>query len=207
MTDIREAARLIHEFHLPFLLDHTTATSALAQGIALGADIIVHSSSKYINGSSNSIGGILTDSGHFKWTKEKYPALADYVKFGKFAKFAFLARLLNDTLRNFGCCLSPMNAFYNELGLETLGLRMERHCENACYLAENLEGEEGIQRVNYPLLKSSPYHRIAKEQFHNRGGGIFTIRLYTKERAFAFINQLKYAVNLLIFSMPDRELY
>ena len=100
-----------------------------------------------------------------------------------------------------------MNAFYNELGLETLGLRMERHCENACYLAENLEGEEGIQRVNYPLLKSSPYHRIAKEQFHNRGGGIFTIRLYTKERAFAFINQLKYAVNLLIFSMPDRELY
>lgn len=193
VTDVKEAAQLIHSYNLPFILDNTTATTYLVKGIEYGADIIINSSSKYINGNSNSISGIITDSGNFKWTKEKYPTMKDYVKFGK---FAFIAKLRNDTFRNIGCCLSPMNAYYNSLGLETLSLRMERHCYNALKLAESLEGVKGVRSVNYPLLKSSPYYETAKQQFNNNGGGIFTIRLYTKERAFAFINQLKYAINL-----------
>lgn len=193
VTDVKEAAQLIHSYNLPFILDNTTATTYLVKGIEYGADIIINSSSKYINGNSNSISGIITDSGNFKWTEEKYPTMKDYVKFGK---FAFIAKLRNDTFRNIGCCLSPMNAYYNSLGLETLSLRMERHCYNALKLAESLEGAKGVKNVNYPLLKSSTYYETAKRQFNDNGGGIFTIRLYTKERAFAFINHLKYAINL-----------
>ena len=193
VTDIKKSADLIHKYNLPFILDNTIATACLVKGIKLGADIVINSSSKYINGNSNSISGVITDSGNFKWTADKYPAMEEYIKFGK---FAFIARLRNDIFRNIGCCLSPMNAFYNTLGLETLSLRMERHCQNALHLAEFLENQDGVKAVNYPLLKSSHYYETAMKQFGGRGGGIITVRLHTKERAFAFINQLKYAVNL-----------
>ena len=193
VTDIRKSAQLIHSYKLPFILDNTTATAYLVKGITQGADIIINSSSKYINGSSNSISGIITDSGNFKWTAERYPSMKEYVKFGQ---FAFIAKLRNDTFRNIGCCLSPMNAYFNTLGIETLSLRMERHCSNALRLAEFFENQDGVRAVNYPLLKSSPYFDTAMSQFKGKGGGILTIRLYTKERAFAFINKLKYAVNI-----------
>ena len=193
VVDIKKASDLIHSFNLPFILDNTTATTYLVKAIDLGADIIINSSSKYINGSSNSISGVITDSGNYKWTAEKHTAMADYIKYGK---FAFIAKLRNDTFRNLGCCLSPTNAFYNTLGLETLSLRMERHCDNALKLAESLEGLEGVKAVIYPLLKSSPYYDITNSQFNGKGGGIFTLRLYSKERAFAFINQLKYGINI-----------
>ena len=193
VTDIRKSAELIHSYNLPFILDNTTATACLVRGINLGADIIINSSSKYINGSSNSISGIITDSGNYKWTADRYPSMKEYVQFGK---FAFIAKLRNDTFRNIGCCLSPMNAYFNAIGLETLSLRMERHCQNALRLAEFFENQDGIRAVNYPLLKSSPYSDAAMSRFKGKGGGLFTIRLYTKERAFDFINHLKYAVNI-----------
>ncbi len=193
VTDIEAAAKLVHSYQLPFILDNTTATTYLVNGIACGADIIINSASKYINGNSNSISGVITDSGNYKWSLEKYPAMKEYIRLGK---FAFTAKLRNDTFRNLGCCLSPMNAYYNSLGLETLSLRMERHCSNALKLAESLEGKEGVRSTSYPLLQASPYYEISKKQFGNKGGGILTIRLYTKERAFAFINQLHYAVNI-----------
>lgn len=193
VTDVKNASEIVHSFGLPFILDNTTATTYLVKGIDLGADIIINSASKYINGNSNSISGVITDSGNFKWTVEKYPIMKDYVKFGK---FAFSVKLKNDTFRNLGCCVSPMNSYYNSLGLETLSLRMERHCSNALALAESLEGLDGVREVVYPMLKSSPYYDIANSQFNGKGGGILTLRLFTKERAFAFINQLKYAINI-----------
>lgn len=193
VTDVKNASEIVHSFGLPFILDNTTATTYLVKGIDLGADIIINSASKYINGNSNSISGVITDSGNFKWTVEKYPIMKDYVKFGK---FAFSAKLKNDTFRNLGCCVSPMNSYYNSLGLETLSLRMERHCSNALALAESLEGLDGVREVVYPMLKSSPYYDIANSQFNGKGGGILTLRLFTKERAFAFINQLKYSINI-----------
>lgn len=193
VTDVKNASEIVHSFGLPFILDNTTATTYLVKGIDLGADIIINSASKYINGNSNSISGVITDSGNFKWTVEKYPIMKDYVRFGK---FAFSAKLKNDTFRNLGCCVSPMNSYYNSLGLETLSLRMERHCSNALALAESLEGLDGVREVVYPMLKSSPYYDIANSQFNGKGGGILTLRLFTKKRAFAFINQLKYAINI-----------
>lgn len=193
VTDIDKASELIHGYGLPFILDNTTATPYIVKGLERGADIIINSSSKYINGSSNSISGIITDGGSFRWSEEKYPIMKDYLKFGK---FAYIAKLKNDTFRNLGCCLSPMNAFYNSLGLETLSLRMERHCKNAYELAKTLEGMAGIKAVIYPLLDSHPQKKKAKEILGGKGGGIFTLRLYTRERAFAFINSLKLAHNL-----------
>lgn len=190
VTDIKKAADIAHKFNLPLILDNTAATPYLVTGISLGADIVINSTSKYINGHSNSIGGIITDSGKFNWQNGNYPSLKKYERYGK---LAFSAALKNDTLRNFGACISPQNSFFNSIGLETLALRMERHCENALKLAQYLDNKPGILSVNYPMLKSSPWHDLAQNQFSGKGGGILTLRLYTKQRAFDFINKLKYA--------------
>lgn len=188
VTDIERLAKLAHEHGLPLIIDNTVATAYLVQPLSLGADIVVNSSSKYINGSSNSISGVLTDSGKFKWDVEKYPGMKEYRKFGP---FAYTAKLRNGLFRNTGACLSPQNAFLNQIGLETLGLRMERECDNAYQLAKWIQDTYPDISVNYPGLESSEWHELAKKQFHGRYGAIITIRVGSKERAFAFIDSLK----------------
>ena len=158
--------------------------------LAAGADIVIHSSSKYINGSGNAISGIIVDGGKFQWDKERYPAMKEYSKYGK---FAYTARLRNDVWRNMGGCLAPMNAYLNILGLETLGIRMKALCNNALTLAKALEKLPGIT-VNYPGLESSPYKTLVDEQFGGLGGAILTIRAGSRENAFKLINSLKYAL-------------
>lgn len=188
VTDIERLAKLAHEHGLPLIIDNTVATAYLVQPLSLGADIVVNSSSKYINGSSNSISGVLTDSGKFKWDVEKYPGMKEYRKFGP---FAYTAKLRNGLFRNTGACLSPQNAFLNQIGLETLGLRMERECDNAYRLAKWIQDTYPDISVNYPGLESSEWHELAKKQFHGRYGAIITIRVGSKERAFAFIDSLR----------------
>lgn len=187
VTDVEKLAELAHSHGVPLILDNTTATAYLFRGLDHGADIIVNSSSKYINGSSNSISGVLTDGGKFKWSAEKYPGLAEYKKFGS---FAYTAKLRNGLFRNTGACLAPQNAFLNQIGLETLGLRMERACGNALELANWLDEEYSFLKVNYPGLKSSPWNEIASKQFYRGYGAILTIRTGSKEKAFAFIDAL-----------------
>lgn len=188
VTDIERLAKLAHEHGLPLIIDNTVATAYLVQPLSLGADIVVNSSSKYINGSSNAISGVLTDSGKFKWDVEKYPGMKEYRKFGP---FAYTAKLRNGLFRNTGACLSPQNAFLNQIGLETLGLRMERECDNAYQLAKWIQDTYPDISVNYPGLESSEWHELAKKQFHGRYGAIITIRVGSKERAFAFIDSLR----------------
>lgn len=188
VTDIEKLAEIAHAHGVPLIVDNTTATPFLIKVLDFGADIVVNSSSKYINGSSNSISGVLTDSGKFKWTKEKYPILEEYIKFGP---FAYIAKMRAGLFRNVGTCLSPMNAYLNVIGMETLGLRMERQCENALRLATYLEEQYPEIKVNYPGLASSPYHTIAKRQLHKGYGAIFTLRVGSKERAFELINNLE----------------
>ncbi len=188
VTDIRRLAEIAHAHGVPLVVDNTTATPYLLRAIELGADIVVNSSSKYINGSSNSISGVLTDSGHFKWTKDKYPVLGDYVKFGP---MAYVAKLRSGLYRNMGTCLSPFNAYLNVIGLETLGLRMERQCSNAFKLASWLEENYKDIIVNYPGLKSSKWNDIANTIFDKGYGAILTIRVGSKERAFEVMNKLK----------------
>lgn len=188
VVDLKAFSEAVHSYGLPLIIDSTTATPYLCNPIDLGADIVVHSTSKYINGSSNAISGMITDSGKFKWG-DKHPAMKKWSKFGS---FAYIAKLRNGIWRNMGTCVSPNTSFLNALGLETLGLRMERLCSNAQALAEFLETQDGIT-VNYPGLISNPYYELVKSQFGGKGGAILTIRTGSRERAFKLINSLKYA--------------
>ncbi|MGN0656407.1 MAG: O-acetylhomoserine aminocarboxypropyltransferase/cysteine synthase family protein, partial [Ruminiclostridium sp.] len=190
VVDIKSVAELVHSKGIPLIIDSTTATPYLINPADYGADIIVHSSSKYINGGGNSISGVIIDSGNFSWDTDRYTGLKEYKKLGK---FAYLAKLRSGIWRNTGCCLAPMNAFLNSVGLETLGLRMERICSNALALAEFFYGISGIT-VNYPALPESPYYELTQKQFSGKGGAILTIRPGSKERAFKLINALKYAL-------------
>ena len=187
VTDIKAVAEIAHAHKVPLIIDNTVATPYLVRPITLGADIVVNSSSKYMNGHSNSISGILTWSGKFDWDYDRYPGLLPYKRFGA---MSYIVKLRNGLFRNTGGCLAPQNAFYNTLGLETLGLRMDRECSNALALAEFLESEMGLC-VNYPGLESSPYHAVAKRMLQNGYGAIVTVRVGSKGKAFKIINALK----------------
>lgn len=200
VTDIQAVAEVAHKYDVPLIVDNTVATPYLIQPLKLGADIVVHSSSKYINGSSDAISGILVCGKGLKWDPDRYPGLAPYRKFGP---FAYIAKLRNGLFRNTGACLAPQNAFLNNLGLETLGLRMQRQCDNALELARFLQGLGGDIEVNYPGLEESPYHEIAEKQFKNGYGAIVTVRTGSKEKAFSIINSLK--IPLIISNIGDTK--
>ena len=200
VTDIHAVAEVAHKHDVPLIVDNTVATPYLIQPLKLGADIVVHSSSKYINGSSDAISGILVCGKGLKWDPDRYPGLAPYRKFGP---FAYIAKLRNGLFRNTGACLAPQNAFLNNLGLETLGLRMQRQCDNALELARFLQSLGGDIEVNYPGLEESPYHEIAKKQFRNGYGAIVTVRTGSKEKAFSIINSLK--IPLIISNIGDTK--
>ncbi|MGM9538901.1 MAG: PLP-dependent transferase [Candidatus Onthomonas sp.] len=190
VIDIAALAELAHTNNLPLIVDSTTVTPVLLSPISLGADIVVHSSSKYINGSGNAISGVIIDGGRFPWNPERWPALNGFCRV---PKLAYTARLRNDIWQNFGPCLAPQNAFLNTIGLETIGLRVERECQNALALAKALEQLEGIYAVNYPGLDSSPYQPLTAQFEGRMAGALLTFRAGSKERAFALINHLKYA--------------
>ena len=166
VTDIPALAGIAKRHNLPLMIDNTVATAFLVRPLELGADIVINSTSK--------------------WDLERYPGMKDYKKF---AKFAFTAKLRNGLFRNMGACMAPQTAYYNLLGMETLGLRMERACDNAMQLAAYLETIPGIS-VNYPGLASSPWNGVAKQLLDGRFGAILTIRVGSKERAFAIMNAL-----------------
>lgn len=189
IVDLDRVSEACRENGIPLIVDSTTATPYLVNPIKHGADIVVHSSSKYINGGGNAISGIIVDSGNFKWTKERYPGFESYLKFGP---FAFLSKLRNGIWRNTGSCLAPMNAFMNIVGLDTLGLRMERSCENALKLAEFFDSLYNIE-VNYPGLPSSPYYDLVQKELSGKGGAIVTIRAGSKEKAFKLMDSIKFA--------------
>ena len=186
VTDIPALAGIAKRHNLPLMIDNTVATAFLVRPLELGADIVINSTSKYINGNSNAISGVITESGRFKWNKEKYPGVAEYARFGK---MAYTAKLRNGLFRNTGACMAPQTAFYNLIGMETLGLRMERACSNAKALAEFLNTYPDIT-VNYPGLACSPWHDVADKVLANGYGAILTIRVGSKERAFSIINNL-----------------
>ncbi|WP_434656087.1 O-acetylhomoserine aminocarboxypropyltransferase/cysteine synthase family protein [Thermoanaerobacterium thermosaccharolyticum] len=193
VPDIKSLSVLAHENKIPLIVDNTVTTPYLIRPIEMGADIVIHSTSKFINGHGNSIGGVIVDSGKFNWDFNKYSMLK---KFEKYGQFAYLAKLRKSLFRNIGACMSPFNAYLNNLGLETLGIRMERLCQNAYELAVFLKKFDKVLSVNYPGLKESPFHDIAKRQFGDKFGAILTIRVGSKEKAYKMINSLKYATNI-----------
>lgn len=194
VIDVKALADKAHENGLPFIVDSTVATPVLVRPLDLGADIVIHSSSKYINSNGTAISGVIVDKGSFDWSTEKFSVMGEYQKY---RKGAFTARLRNAIWRDMGPCLAPVNAYLNINGLETLELRMKRICENALILAEHLEGHDRVDSVSYPGLPSSPYYDLVHRQFAGgMGGGLLTIRVGSKERAFSVIDHLKYALNI-----------
>jgi O-acetylhomoserine (thiol)-lyase len=191
VPDLGALAALTRERGVPLAVDSTVTTPVLVQPQRLGADLVLHSASKFINGHGNAIGGVIVDSGTFDWSHPRFPHLAPFRE--RVGSFALLAALRNRTCRDLGCCLAPFNAFLLSMGLETLGVRMARHVDNAARVAAFLAAHPKVDETGYPGLTSHPDHVLARRQFGNRFGGLVTLRLGTRERSFGFINRLRLA--------------
>jgi O-acetylhomoserine (thiol)-lyase len=180
VLDIEKVAAIAHEAGLPLVIDNTMASPYLCRPIEHGADIVVHSATKFLGGHGTSIGGIIVDSGKFAWSN-KFPAITEPspgyhgMKFGEvFGNLAFIIKARVEGLRDFGPCMSPFNSFLFLQGVETLNLRMERHSANALALAEWLTKNPAVTWVKYPGLKSSPYYSLAKKYLPKGCGSILT---------------------------------
>ncbi|MEI8626341.1 aminotransferase class I/II-fold pyridoxal phosphate-dependent enzyme [Pseudoalteromonas sp. B137] len=183
IVDIERLARIAHSKGVPLIVDNTVATPYLCRPFELGADIVVHSLTKYINGHGTAIGGMIVDSGKFDWKanatrfammNEPDPSYHNVVYTEAFAEAAFIGRCRVVPLRNTGAALAPKNASDILIGLETLGLRMDRHCENAQQLAEYLENHPKVLWVNYAGLKSSPYNEMSQKITSGKASGILS---------------------------------
>lgn len=194
IPNLKLISQIAKEYNVPVVVDNTISTPYLWQAKYFGADIIIHSATKYITGNGTAIGGILIDTGNYDWTKSIIPQIKELNR--KAGRLSFLAAARSKIYQNIGFSPSPFNAFLHLIGLETLPLRMEKHCTNALQLAEYLHYNKKITDVNYPGLKENKFYNIGKEQFNNRFGGMLTFSLSSKEECFKFINNLKLAKNL-----------
>jgi O-acetylhomoserine (thiol)-lyase len=185
VVDLEAVAKIAHEAGLPFIVDNTLATPYLCRPIEWGADLVTHSTTKFLDGHGHALGGAVIESGKFDWNQGgKFPSLTEpepayhgfrfYENFGDFA-FTMKARAV--ALRDFGPAQSPMNAFLTITGIETLPLRMERHVANAQAVAEFLAADSRVSFVSYAGLKSSPFHALAKKYMPKGAGSVFTFGL------------------------------
>ena len=186
VLDIEKFATLAHEAGVPLIIDNTFATPINCNPFEFGADIVTHSTTKYMDGHGLSVGGAIVDSGNFDWTAhaEKFPGLCTpddsyhgvtYTE--KFGKGAYITKATVQLMRDLGSIQAPQNAFYLNIGLETLPLRMERHCSNAMKIAEYLENHEKVAWVNYPGLKSNKYYDLAQKYMPKGSCGVISFGL------------------------------
>ena len=204
VLDIEKFARIAHKHGVPLIVDNTFPTPINCRPFEFGADIVTHSTTKYMDGHATAVGGCIVDSGKFDWDKygdkfhgltrpdESYHGLT-YTK--AFGKLAYITKATAQLMRDLGSIQAPMNAFLLNLGLETLHLRVPRHCENAQKVAEFLEGNDNIAWVNYSGLESSKYHKLAMKQFEGgRSCGVVTFAVKGgRERSLKFIDNLQLA--------------
>ncbi|MBM3810448.1 MAG: O-acetylhomoserine aminocarboxypropyltransferase/cysteine synthase [Acidimicrobiia bacterium] len=181
VLDIAAVAAIAHQADVPLVVDNTFASPYLCRPIEHGADLVLHSATKFIGGHGTSIGGVIVDSGKFPWGKGRFPQLLEPskgyhgIRFHEtFGDFAYIMKARVEGLRDFGPALSPFNSFMFLQGLETLKLRMECHCSNALAVARFLSGHPEVGWVNYPGLESSPYHALAKKYLPLGTGAILT---------------------------------
>jgi O-acetylhomoserine (thiol)-lyase len=199
ILDIAKVAAIAHEHDLPLVIDNTLASPYLCRPIEYGADIVVHSATKFLGGHGNSIGGVIVDSGKFDWKKGHYPQIDDPspgyhgIRFSEvFGNIAFIIKARVDGLRDFGPCLSPFNAFLFLQGIETLGLRMRQHSRNALAVAAWLEKDPRVTWVKYPGLDSSPYKALADQYMPLGAGAVLTFGIRGGiEAGRKFIDSLK----------------
>ena len=213
IIDLEKFGAIAHKHGIPLIVDNTVATPYLCRPIDFGADIVIHSLTKYIDGHGATIGGIIVDSGKFDWTKDpkKYPMLNEpdpsyhgVVYTEKFGPAAFIACCRVVPLRETGACLSPNNAYIIMLGLESLGVRMQRHYENALALAKYLKNHERVEWVNYAALPDDKYHDVCKKITQGLASGIISFGIKGGREAGAkFIDALQMILRVL--SMGDAK--
>lgn len=199
--DFEKFARVAHKAGIPLIVDNTFATPINCRPFEFGVDIVTHSTTKYIDGHGISVGGCIVDSGNFNWDehKEKFPGLTtpDESYHGityttKFGKLAFIEKATAQLMRDFGAIQSPQNAFYINIGLETLHLRMKRHCENAQKIAEFLSKNDKVAWVHYPGLEGDEFHQLAMKYMPNGTCGVMAFAIKGgREKSIKFMDSLK----------------
>ncbi|MDP4145582.1 MAG: O-acetylhomoserine aminocarboxypropyltransferase/cysteine synthase [Bacillota bacterium] len=194
VLDLEEVSKVCKENNILFIVDSTVTTPYLIKPLEYGVDVVIHSTSKYINGTSNSIGGIIVDGGTEKLKSDRYLNFKQYAKM--YGKMSFTGKLKATVGRDIGAAVSPLNSFFNLTGIETLALRMKEHCKNTLDVAEYLIESSKVSAVNYPLLKTSKYYELAKKYYIKGASGVITFRLGSKENCFKFINNLKFIANV-----------
>lgn len=194
VPDLRAIGAAARKKGVVFAVDNTVATPLLLRPKTCGADLVIHSTSKFINGHGAAIGGVIVDCGTFDWAHPRYGHLS--ALHARVRNMAFLAHLRNLVCRDLGCCLSPFNAFLMSVGVESLGVRMERHCANAARVARFLAGDRRVRETRYPGLPGHPNRAVATRQFSGRFGSLLTLRLKSKAECFRFLNGLTLAKNL-----------
>ncbi len=203
VLDIEKFARLAHSHGVPLIVDNTFATPVNCQPIKWGADIVTHSTTKYMDGHAVGVGGAIVDSGNFDWMQyaDKYPGLTTpdesyhgIVYAEKFGKLAYITKATSQLMRDLGSIQSPQNAFYLMNGLESLHLRMERHCKNALEIAKFLKSNDKVAWVDYPDLEGDKYNELAKKYLPNGSCGVLAFGLKGgREKSIKFMDSLKLA--------------
>ena len=203
VLDIEKFADAAHKHGVPLIVDNTFPTPIFCKPFEWGADIVTHSTTKYMNGTANSVGGVVVDSGNFDWTKysEKYPGLTtpDETYHGtvyteSFGKAAYIVKITTNLMRDLGAIPSPKNAFYLGIGLETLHLRMERHFENAMTLAKHLENHPKVAWVSFSGLENDSQHALAEKYLPNGSCGVIAFGIKGgRETAVKFMDSLRLA--------------
>ena len=201
VLNIEGVAQVAHRHNLPLIVDNTFGTPYLIRPIEHGADVVVHSATKFLGGHGSSLGGVIVDGGTFDWKKnaDKFPTLAKPDPSYHGAVFAdvagaaaFVTRIRAVILRDTGAAISPFNAWILLQGLETLSLRVERHVENALKVVQFLANHPKVEKVNHPVLPNHPDHELYKQYFPNGGGSIFTFEIKGgQEEAWQFIDSLQ----------------
>lgn len=203
VLDIEKFAKAAHKNGVPLIIDNTFPTPIFCRPFEWGADIVIHSTTKYMNGSANSVGGVVVDSGNFDWTQysEKYPGLTtpDETYHGtiyteSFGKGAYITKMTTNLMRDLGSIPSPQNSFYLGVGLETLHLRMERHFQNALAIAQHLEKHPKIAWVSFSGLEKDSQHELAKKYLPNGSCGVISFGIKGgREEAVKFMDSLRLA--------------
>lgn len=201
--DIEKFAKIAHENNVPLIVDNTFPTPVLCRPIEYGADIVIHSTSKYMDGHAVQVGGVIVDSGNFNWANGKFPEFTEpdesyhgLIYTQAYGKAAYIVKARMQLMRDFGCYPSAQSAFYLNLGLETLAVRMERYCKNAMTVAEYLESNNKVESVNYPALASSPYNELAKKYLPDGTSGVISFVIKGgRDTAVKFMDSLSLASN------------
>lgn len=202
VLDIERFANIAHQHNVPLIVDNTFATPILCKPISYGADIVVNSTSKYMDGHALQVGGVIVDSGNFDWTNGNFPDFTEpdesyhgisYTE--TYGKAAYIIKARMQLMRDFGAYPSANSAFLLNLGLETLALRMERYCENAYRVAQFFEASDKIESISYPGLENDTYYPLAKKYLKGCSGVVSIIIKGGKEKAVKFMDGLKLASN------------